>query len=277
MANTTDDLISCITKKKLPLSSEQLGQVKVFCTEQINAGNFRVLGEIPDLLRRDWLDISLEDTVRACEHTNVEAAEWRATLESQCNRTVEAYLQQNQDSKKDFALLMWRAALAYAFSLDEYGIKVCHIEAKRNEQTLKVITPMPLSKNDEKAFQDDEYDKVLIPDPMLASGVSNAFAIDMLNVFGVPNKKITLMCVVAAPEGVFHLLSRYPDIKIMAVTLDGCLNKNAYIIEPGLGDAGEKYFRGNSLTNFERTRHIFNSDQWFCLSRLLKMANRSKK
>jgi uracil phosphoribosyltransferase len=46
---------------------------------------------------------------------------------------------------------------------------------------------------------------------------------------------------VAAPEGVAHIASTYPDIPILAAALDRCLNEHGYIL-PGLGDAGDRLF-----------------------------------
>ena len=273
MVDITHDLIGRITGKRLPLLPEQLQQAKDFCAEQIKIGNLKVLGEIPDVLRRDWLDPTLDATVRGRQHIKVQASEWRKALEIQCGRVVE-YSQRTHKHEKISALLMWRAALAFASSLDKRKIPMCHIEAKRDEATLKVFAPMSLDEDSKGALR-DRRDHVFIPDPMLATGVSSAFAIDMLKAFGVGNQEITLMCIVAAPEGIFHLLNHYPGIKIIAIALDSYLNESAYIM-PGLGDAGEKYFNGNSLSNFSGMRHVFNDVQWSHLQHLLKKTNGNK-
>ena len=54
-------------------------------------------------------------------------------------------------------------------------------------------------------------------------------------------KKITLMVLVAAPEGVELLNREHPDVEIYTAALDRELNENAYIL-PGLGDAGDRVF-----------------------------------
>ena len=167
---------------------------------------------------------------------------------------------------------MWRGALAYLPGLCYYGVRPCHMEAKRDEKTLEITAPMPLCKKDEELFKSGEYD-ITVPDPMFASGSSNSFAIDMLNGLGVPNEKITLLCVVAAPEGIFRISKIYPGVKIIAVALDDHLNEDAYII-PGLGDAGEKYFYENSIENFLSAWHTFNNKQWKHLNYLLEIANK---
>ena len=49
------------------------------------------------------------------------------------------------------------------------------------------------------------------------------------------------MCVVAAPEGVQHLTSHHPEVRIVTAALDEQLNDSGYIL-PGLGDAGDRLY-----------------------------------
>jgi uracil phosphoribosyltransferase len=49
------------------------------------------------------------------------------------------------------------------------------------------------------------------------------------------------MCIVAAPEGVQHMLEQHPDVHIFTAALDRELNDKGYIL-PGLGDAGDRLF-----------------------------------
>lgn len=81
--------------------------------------------------------------------------------------------------------------------------------------------------------------EAIVVDPMLATGGSSAAAITMLKEKGL--KKITLMVLVAAPEGVELLNKEHPDVEIYTAALDEKLNDNAYIL-PGLGDAGDRVF-----------------------------------
>ena len=83
-------------------------------------------------------------------------------------------------------------------------------------------------------------DKILlVVDPMLATGGSCAAALQMLKEKGA--KKITLMSIVAAPQGIKKVLESHPDVEIFVAAIDETLNENAYIV-PGLGDAGDRIF-----------------------------------
>lgn len=87
----------------------------------------------------------------------------------------------------------------------------------------------------------DDIDKrrILVTDPMLATGGSAVAAINFVKQRG--GKNITFMCLIAAPEGIEVLQKAHPDVDIYIAAKDECLNENAYIV-PGLGDAGDRIF-----------------------------------
>jgi len=85
----------------------------------------------------------------------------------------------------------------------------------------------------------DEGRPVLLLDPMLATGGSASFAAQLLRDRGAAD--LTLVCVVAAPEGVDRLTGDHPDLRIVAAGLDERLNDVGYIV-PGLGDFGDRLF-----------------------------------
>jgi len=80
---------------------------------------------------------------------------------------------------------------------------------------------------------------VLVLDPMLATGGSVSFACTLIKRTGA--RHITVVCLVAAPEGVERLQREHPDADIVAAALDRELNEAGYIL-PGLGDAGDRLF-----------------------------------
>lgn len=111
--------------------------------------------------------------------------------------------------------------------------KVGHIGLYRDEETFQPIEyyfKMP---------ENIEGREVLIIDPMLATGGSASATISRLKEEGV--KKIKLLCVVAAPEGINLIEKDHQDVQIYCATVDRTLNETAYIL-PGLGDAGDRVY-----------------------------------
>ncbi len=81
--------------------------------------------------------------------------------------------------------------------------------------------------------------KIIVVDPMLATGGSAAAAIQMIKDRG--GKDICLMNLIAAPEGIKVVKDAHPDVDIFVAGVDDCLNDHKYIV-PGLGDAGDRIF-----------------------------------
>src|ERR1700761_9094019 len=80
---------------------------------------------------------------------------------------------------------------------------------------------------------------VIVLDPMLATGGSMTHTIDLLHRRGADD--ITVLCVVAAPEGIAALEKTAPQARLFTAAIDDGLNDVAYIV-PGLGDAGDRQF-----------------------------------
>merc|ERR1712000_794125 len=83
--------------------------------------------------------------------------------------------------------------------------------------------------------------KVLLMDPMLATGGSARRAVAVLKDHGVPEENIIFLNLIAAPEGIAMMQEKYPAIKIITSQIDTHLNDKKYII-PGIGDFGDLYF-----------------------------------
>lgn len=111
--------------------------------------------------------------------------------------------------------------------------KVGHVGVYRNEETLEPVYYYC------KLPTDISSRKVLLVDPMLATGGSAIYAIDYLKENGVTD--ITFMCLVAAPEGIAKVVEKHPDVDIYAAKIDKGLDENGYIY-PGLGDCGDRIF-----------------------------------
>ena len=113
------------------------------------------------------------------------------------------------------------------------NVKVGHIGLYRDPETLAPV------KYYYKMPADIEEREVIIVDPMLATGGSASAAISFIKESGV--KKIKLMDIIGAPEGVARIQKDHPDVDIYIAALDDHLNENGYIV-PGLGDAGDRIF-----------------------------------
>ncbi len=111
--------------------------------------------------------------------------------------------------------------------------RIGHIGLYRDEET---HTPVEYYC---KLPKDIEEREVFVVDPMLATGGSAIDAISQIKLRSP--KKITFMCIIAAPEGLEALKKAHPDVDIFCAALDERLNENCYII-PGLGDAGDRIF-----------------------------------
>ncbi|MEO6002834.1 MAG: uracil phosphoribosyltransferase [Opitutus sp.] len=84
-----------------------------------------------------------------------------------------------------------------------------------------------------------ERSRVLIVDPMLATGGSAVQAIREVRLQGATD--ISLLSIVSAPEGVAAVEKDYPELAIYTGALDRELNRQKYIL-PGLGDFGDRLY-----------------------------------
>lgn len=87
-----------------------------------------------------------------------------------------------------------------------------------------------------------DVQKVFLLDPMLATGGSASQSIVKLKELGAKN--VSMVSIVAAPEGLQHLQELHPDVDIFTASIDRELDANRYIL-PGLGDFGDRLFGTN--------------------------------
>ncbi|MDB6126464.1 MAG: uracil phosphoribosyltransferase [Verrucomicrobia bacterium] len=81
--------------------------------------------------------------------------------------------------------------------------------------------------------------RILLVDPMLATGGSAVKAIDVVRTAG--GTDITLVSIVSSPEGVAEVEKHHANIDIYTAALDRGLNLRKYIV-PGLGDFGDRLY-----------------------------------
>ncbi|HVM57329.1 MAG TPA: uracil phosphoribosyltransferase [Gaiellaceae bacterium] len=111
--------------------------------------------------------------------------------------------------------------------------RVGFIGLYRDEETLEAVqyfVKLPVDLEDRDA---------IVLDPMLATGHSSVAAIDAVKEAGAHS--VTLVCIVAAPEGIAELHGRHPDVHIVCAAVDRGLNERGFIV-PGLGDAGDRLY-----------------------------------
>jgi len=82
---------------------------------------------------------------------------------------------------------------------------------------------------------------VIVLDPMLATGGSLEHCVRLIVERGCTD--ITVICVLAAPEGIERLANSGLPMRLVTAAIDERLNDRAFIV-PGLGDAGDRQFGG---------------------------------
>ncbi|GAB1545131.1 uracil phosphoribosyltransferase [Scytonema sp. NUACC21] len=113
---------------------------------------------------------------------------------------------------------------------------IYHFGLARNEETLQ--PHCYLNKLPEK-FQPQT--RVLVTDPMLATGGSIMALMAELTQRGADPAQTRIISVVAAPPALQKLSDAYPGLIVYTATIDPTVNNQGFII-PGLGDAGDRIF-----------------------------------
>ncbi len=111
--------------------------------------------------------------------------------------------------------------------------RVGHIGLYRDPHTLNPIEYYL------KLPQDIAERRVIVVDPMLATGNSAAGAVHRLKDHGVGTIKV--VCMLAAPEGIANFHQQHPEVDLYTAAIDQRLDEHGYII-PGVGDAGDRIF-----------------------------------
>ena len=145
-------------------------------------------------------------------------------------------------------LLPWRAGLAFGSVAVRCGFcDFYHLGSKRNEDTLEIETwyeePSP-------QMARGCFGKIVLADPMVASGNTTVDSLEHLIRWGFKPENIIVVCVIAAPEGVDHVLHNFPGVRILTGALDEGIDELGYIF-PGLGDFGDQYCDGIVSANIK--------------------------
>lgn len=113
---------------------------------------------------------------------------------------------------------------------------VYHLGFVRNEETLEAscyLNKLP--------DEIDSQTRVLISEPMMATGGTILATMAELTQRGVDPAMVRIVSIVTAPPALQKLSQAYPQLNIYAATIDEGLDENGFIV-PGLGDAGDRTF-----------------------------------
>jgi uracil phosphoribosyltransferase len=113
---------------------------------------------------------------------------------------------------------------------------IYHLGIVRNEETLEATCY--LNKLPE---QFTPQTRVLIVEPMMATGGTIEIAMKQLIDRGIEPGSVTIVSAIVAPPALRLLSEHYPELNIYTATIDEGLNSKGYIV-PGLGDAGDRAF-----------------------------------
>lgn len=83
--------------------------------------------------------------------------------------------------------------------------------------------------------------RVIILDPMIATGGTGLIALTLLKNLGFPEHNIIFCSIISAPEGITILKNQFSAVIHVTAVIDDHLNTRKFIV-PGIGDFGDRYF-----------------------------------
>jgi uracil phosphoribosyltransferase len=101
---------------------------------------------------------------------------------------------------------------------------------KAMEQTVEYYFKLP---------QSVEGHRVILLDPLLATGDTCLAALDRLKQYNVG--KVKVVTILSAQVGIEKVLEAHPDVEIFTLSIEKGLDARGYLL-PGLGDAGDRLF-----------------------------------
>lgn len=131
-----------------------------------------------------------------------------------------------------------RAGLALLDGIQEVipNASTYHYGLARDEETLEphcYLNKLP------ETF--DPNTRIIISEPMLATGGSIIHTLKALTQRQANPEQIRILSVVAAPPALQKISADFPGVQIYSAIIDETLNDQGFIV-PGLGDAGDRAF-----------------------------------
>jgi uracil phosphoribosyltransferase len=116
---------------------------------------------------------------------------------------------------------------------------IYHLGMVRDEQTLQ-----PSCYLNKLPDRFDPQTRILIAEPMLATGGTIMQAMHELVSRGIDPAYVRIISIIAAPPALQKLSEVYPTMSIYAAMIDEHVNESGFIV-PGLGDVGDRAFGTN--------------------------------
>lgn len=113
---------------------------------------------------------------------------------------------------------------------------IYHLGLVRDEETL--LPSCYLNRLPDK-FDPDT--RIIIAEPMLATGGTIMQAMSELVQRGIDPAYVRIIAIIAAPPALKQLSETYPALSIYAAMIDEQVNESGFIV-PGLGDIGDRAF-----------------------------------
>jgi uracil phosphoribosyltransferase len=126
-------------------------------------------------------------------------------------------------------------ALLHSFMRMFEGSRVGFVVLQRDEKT--ALPHLFYSKMPEL----NPSTRIVILEPMIATGGSVLEALKIMSDMGIPNERIMVVSVICASEGLQRVKSEFPGVTLIYAAEDPQLNSKKFIV-PGLGDFGDRYF-----------------------------------
>lgn len=216
----------------------------------INTGNRMLVFVPPHPLIKHWVSVLRNEQTPCPIFRNAMAElgrllmyeasrEWLPTVVGEIMSPMGTATVEFIDPREPVAVVpILRAGLALAEHASSVlpANKMYHLGISRDEETLQptvYLNKLP-----------DEFSKnarVLLVDPMLATGGTIVAAMELLRERGLGIEQIKVISAVAAPPALKKLNEKFPGLHVYTGIIDPEVNEKGFII-PGLGDAGDRSF-----------------------------------
>ncbi|KAH0454348.1 hypothetical protein IEQ34_016272 [Dendrobium chrysotoxum] len=205
----------------------------------------REMGRPTDMIACGWTDLGMDESAAGSMHNFVLCFSFpvvvilEPTISGEIQSPMGVATVEFIDPREPVMIVpILRAGLALAEHASSVlpATKTYHLGMRRDETTLQ---PSIYLNNLPDKFP--EGSRVLVVDPMLATGGTIVKAIDLLKDRGLNNKQIKIISAIASPPALQKLSTKFPGIHVYTGMIDPVVNEHGFII-PGLGDAGDRCF-----------------------------------